>query len=213
MNPRRIPDCIASFEALEADVAWVSGFPVIDLPPAINGVIADTDYDAYAICADDCIVTQAALDAVLALVEDGAPAATGWCRLDQGHPLVNLTTEPLRGHSPMESAYSFYAHDEVLSYPAEEIQTGFMGMALTTLPRELWREFPFAVFDDGVTGFASDFNLSMRLRDADVPMHAARAGYVEHVKERWQRADQAPEKRVLVGEIPREVRLEQRAAA
>lgn len=213
MNPRRIPECIAGFESLTTDVAWVTGYAVIELPPIINGLIADTDYDAYTICADDCIVSQDALDAVLALTEAGAPAATGWCRLDRTHPLVNLTRTPLRGAAPSESSYDFYTAEEVEGWPEPSLPTGFMGMALTTMPRQMWERFPFACFSHRGQGWATDFNLSARLRDAEVPMVAAREGFIDHVKEKWLRGDQAPEKRILVGQIAPSVHIDVKATA
>jgi len=39
-------------------------------------------------------------------------------------------------------------------------------------------------------------------------MVAARDGYVVHVKEQWQRLDQAHEKRLLIGEEPAGVVVE-----
>jgi hypothetical protein len=73
------------------------------------------------------------------------------------------------------------------------------------MPRDLWRQFPFGAFGGPSSSWASDFHLSHRLRDAGVPMVAARDGYTEHLKERWLELDRDPRKRLLVGERPAQV--------
>lgn len=209
MNPRRIEPCIASFESLDVDLIWLTGMTQAQLVPHVASAINDTHYDAYAMCADDCIVSQDALDAVLELLSEGHSVATGWCRLDATSPQVNLTQGPIIGDHPTTSAYGrWWLRQEVLAHPSHAVPTGFAGMALTAMPREMWMRYPYRVYGEHARGFSSDFNLSRRLRDTNVPVVAARDGEIEHVKERWNALDKAPEKRLLIGEIEPEVRLD-----
>ena len=209
MNPRQIPECVDAFLALDVRRAWLSNYTEWGLVSVMASLVRDEsiDFTHLVLCADDCIVSQAALDAVLD-VADGLPVVTGYCRLDHQHPEVNITRRPLMGDVPVAGAYDFYRYDQVATHDAEVLPTGFVGFALTCMTREMWREFPFGVFGSAQQAWSSDFHLSMRLRDAGVPMVAARDGYVVHVKEQWQRLDQAPEKRLLIGEKPAGVVVE-----
>lgn len=206
MNAREIPECVSSFAALTCDVAWLRGMRKADAIDAARRVIQETRYDHYLLVPDDCIVSQAAVDAVVALLDEGRPAATGWCRLAQGDPRANLTTGPIRGSRPRVESYDWWLADDVWDHPDEVVPTGFMGMALTGMSRGMWMRFPPDCYRGrGGHGWSADFSLSSRLRDAGVPMVAARSAYIEHVKERWGRDDRGPGRRLLVGVMPREV--------
>ena len=209
MNPRQIPECMDAFRALDVRRAWLSNYTEWELVSVMDSLVRDEsiDFTHLVLCADDCVVSQAALDAVLE-VADGLPVVTGYCRLDHQHPEVNITRRPLMGDVPVAGAYDFYRYDQVTTHEAEVLPTGFVGFALTCMTREMWRQFPFGVFGNAQQAWSSDFHLSMRLRDAGVPMVAARDGYVVHVKEQWQRLDQAHEKRLLIGEEPAGVVVE-----
>lgn len=211
MNPRAIPACVASFEALETDVAWLTGYTKAEVIDVTADVVNTTGYDHYLLVPDDCVVSQAAVDAVVALLDDDHPAATGWCRLAKGDPRANLTTSPIRGDRPSVAGYDWWLAADVDAYPQEVVPTGFMGMALTGMSRDMWLRYP----QDGYrtsTGhaFSSDFHLSRRLRDDGIPMVAARSGYIDHVKEVWNRRDRLAENRLLVGQIPRRVSIQSR---
>jgi len=210
-NPRQIPECIDAFNALDVRRAWLSNYTEWELIGVMASIMRDETipFTHAVLCADDCIVSQGALDAVLeaARREDGC-AVTGYCRLDATHPEVNVTRRPLMGEVPVAGAYDFWRYDDVREWPAPVFDTGFVGFALTCMSREMWRRFPFGVFGGPEQSWSSDFHLSMRLRDAGVPMVAARDGYVLHVKEQWQRLDRAPEKRLLIGEEPAGVVVE-----
>jgi hypothetical protein len=136
------------------------------------------------------------------------PVVTGYCRLDWSHPSVNITRQPLRGHVPTAGAYDFYSLDEVQAWPDPLVPTGFVGFALTCMSREMWRTFPFGAFGGASQAWSSDFHLSMRLRDAGVPMMAARGGLVGHLKKRWNTLDNTPGRELLVGKEPAGVELE-----
>jgi hypothetical protein len=136
------------------------------------------------------------------LAAAGHPVVTGWCRLDSTHPLVNITDGPLHGDVPTAGAYRFRRFRDVVEYPEPVVPTGFAGFALTCMSRDLWRQFPFGAYGGPSSSWSSDFHLSARLRDAGIPIVAAREGYVEHLKERWGELDRAPQARLLIGEQP-----------
>src|SRR5690606_38335219 len=143
MNARAIDEALDSYRRLNVDLCWATGFTVSELVPVHRDVVHSTDYDVILNISDDCVVTQEALDAVLAQFAAGYPAATGWCRLNTDSELVNLCHEPLRGNIPRLRNYSFYRRDEVVNWPDEIVPTHLMGMSLKGLRRELWREFPY----------------------------------------------------------------------
>lgn len=208
MNPRRIPECIASLEALDVRKVWLSNFTEWQLQEQMAELVGSwLPFSHLILVADDCIVTQQALDAVLAHAP-AHPVVTGYCRLDWSHPLVNVTRRPVHGDVPSAGAYDFYALDEVQAWPEATGPTGFVGFALTCMSREMWREFPFQVFGTESRSYASDFNLSMRLRDASVPMVAVRDGLVGHFKKQWNTLDSTPGRELRVGIDPAGVRFD-----
>ena len=215
-NPRQIPECIEAFRALDVRRAWLSNYTEWELVAVMDSIMRDQSiFFSHAIlCADDCVVSQGALDAVLAGAEtehakEHDAAVTGYCRLDHQHPEVNITRRPLMGDVPVPGAYDFWRYDDVQEWPDPGLAgTGFVGFALTCMSRARWLQFPFGVFGGPQQSWSSDFHLSARLRDAGVEMTAARDGYVTHVKEQWQRLDTAHEKRLLIGEEPAGVVVE-----
>lgn len=209
MHPRNIPECVHSLERLDVRRAWLSRFTEYELESVIASIVADESiaFTHLALVSDDCVVTQDALGAVLELARSH-DVATGYCRLATGHPSVNLTRRELMGDTPSAGAYDFYTFDEVAGYESEVVPTGFVGFAVTVMPREMWRRFPFQVFGGEASPHASDFALSMRLRDAGVPMVAARSGYVEHQKAEWNTTDRLPGRELLVGVEPARVEVE-----
>lgn len=212
-NPRQIPECIDAFLALDVRRAWLSNYTEWGLVSVMDSLMRDESihFTHAILCADDCVVSQRALDAVLSVQREHPDAAvTGFCRLDYSHPEVNVTKRPLMGDVPVAGAYDFWRYDEIVDWPgpARAIVTGFVGFALTCMSREMWRRFPFGVFGGPEQSWSSDFHLSMRLRDAGVPMLVARDGYVVHLKEQWNKLDTSPRARLLIGEEPAGVTIE-----
>jgi len=207
MNPRDITDAVAAFRALDVRRAWLQGYTEWQLVDVVRSLVDDPDipFTHLIMVADDVVVRQPALDAVLDLAREGRPVVTGWCRLDATHPLVNITEGPLVGDTPTAGAYKFRRFADVVAHPSPVIETGFVGFALTCMSRDMWRRFPFGAFGRPSSSWSSDFHLSIRLRDAGVPMVAARDGGTEHLKEVWGVLDKAPHKRLLVGERPAQV--------
>lgn len=212
MNARDIPSCMDSYRRLSTDVAYMTGYTIRELVPVHAWLVAGTDYDAYINVSDDCVVTQEAVDAVVDLLSQGHPAATGWCRLRKGSERVNLSRSPLVGSPPDSTGFDFPRYGEVRRWPDEVVPTHFMGMSLTGMTREMWQRFPYGCWTIvHERGHGSDTHLSCRLRDAGVPMVAARSAYVEHMKN----AKQDPvnwkgrgRNRLLIGEVKPGVTLQ-----
>jgi len=112
MNPRRIPECMASLEALPIRRAWLQRYTEWELQSVIASIVEDEaiHFTHLGLVSDDVIVSPEALAAVLdvARVHD---VATGYCRLDSTHPLVNVTKRPVTFTEPSVEAYHFYSHD------------------------------------------------------------------------------------------------------
>lgn len=194
LNPRDIRASVESILRLRGvSQAWFSSFTEREVAGQINDFIAATDFDAYAVIADDCVCSQEALGAVLAAFADGSDPVTGWTTLDAESAFANVTCEPLIGDEPHAGAYEWMLAKD-LEREGLPLECFFMGFALTLMSRELWQRFPFDCF--GSRGFASDFHLSRRLRDAGVEMTVAPGGRVEHLKERWNESDNDPAKRL-----------------
>lgn len=212
LNPRDIRECVESISRLPVDKAWLRSYTEEELSRVIPEVVSDagSSYDYFLIVPDDCVVSPGALAAVMAQAE-AYPVVSGFTRLDATHPMVNLTTRPLIGDEPVPGAYDFYSYADVMAHDGQVIDTGFVGFALTGMSRDLWQRFPFRARGCGSTACCSDFDLSVRLRDAGIPMVAATGGYVEHVKITWGERDcgKDPRKRLLIGERPQEVIYEE----
>ena len=204
MAPREIPDAVAAFRQLPIRRIWLQRYTEWQLVDVVRSVVEDDGipFTHLIMCADDVVVQPQALAAVLELAAAGHPVVTGWCRLDSTHPLVNITDGPLHGDVPTAGAYRFRRFRDVVEYPEPVVPTGFAGFALTCMSRDLWRQFPFGAYGGPSSSWSSDFHLSARLRDAGIPIVAAREGYVEHLKERWGELDRAPQARLLIGEQP-----------
>jgi GT2 family glycosyltransferase len=194
------------------DKAWLRSYTEAELNAVMPEVIrqADDSYDYFVVVADDCVVSPGALAALLEQAERHE-VVTGFTRLDSTHPLVNITTRPLLGDEPVPGAYDFYTYADVMAHEGPTLPTGFVGFALTGMRRELWERFPFRSRGSGSTACCSDFDLSVRLRDAGIPMVAVRDAYVEHVKIVWGERDcgKDPRKRLLIGERPQDVIYEE----
>ncbi|MHC4698485.1 MAG: hypothetical protein ACYTFA_17265 [Planctomycetota bacterium] len=184
LQPRAIPDAIRSIAALPIDKVWFRAYKENALSELIDWFIQHTAYDHYLMIADDVIVHESALTAVTrALVEDGLPAVTGWCRVDASVPWANVTKAPLtmkNGRFGEPADYSFYTCEEVRRFPALYLPTWFTGWALTGFTRDLWLRFPFRV--NPATGQQSDFEMSWLMQHANIPILCVRDAYMEHLR-------------------------------
>lgn len=211
LNPRRIPECLASLEALEIDVCWLSRYSEWQLQTVFNEVVEATSYRWYLVVSDDGVVSQEAIDLVLAALAQGHPVVTGYSNVDERTPeVLNLTKGPVVGDLP-RSAESYGEHwlrSEVEAWPEPVLPTGFAGMSLTGMSRELWLRYPFVAHGSPGCSWGSDWALAVRLRDDGVPIVAARGAFVWHVKAKVNEADFGPGRGLLVGREPAEVRYQ-----
>lgn len=206
LNPRHIPQCIEAIKALDIDTCWLTNMSEPQAAAAANEQITATNYARYLVLSDDTVPTQQALDAVLALADEGHPVVTGYCNLDESDhgDMVNLTTNALRPPPvPDSSYYHLMTRAQAEGY-ADVIPTTFAGLALTLMPRDLWLAHPLTPCP--ASGGQMDYMLSYRLGRAGIPIVAPVGAYVHHVKERWNFPDRNPEKRLLVGIEPPSVR-------
>lgn len=196
LQPRQIERCLASLEALPVDKVWFQAFGERQLVEPLNRFMRDTRYDNYLLVADDVIATVRAFEVVVDLLRthDGA---TGYCRLSQDSPWLNVTRGPLRlsnGQIPVLGDYDFYHLDEVAQFAVPEFRTWFGGWALTGLRRDLWLEFPFRV--NQYTGMQSDFESFIRLQR---PIACHRDAFIDHQK---PHVTGICDENVLVGQAP-----------
>jgi hypothetical protein len=188
LNPRRIPEAIDAFDALPILQARLQGFTerrIQDIWPDLLRQASERGVTHLCVVSDDVIVTQRALTAVLQHHDLGV--VTGWCNLDEVRNEVNLSDKPLTNRIPHEDAYTMPTVWEVLEGPSLR-PSWFTGMCLTTAPLSVWTDFPFRVYGAGA-GCASDYNMSLRLQDAGIPITAIREGFVRHLKAKWNTAD------------------------
>lgn len=202
LNPRRIPECIAAIMQLPIDKVWLRNYTERQLVDVIPSVLAQCDHDLIGVLSDDTQPTPMALEAVLAIARPGC-AVTGWCNLDDRSERVNLSQGPLTTGVPCEAAYIFPTRTWVEEHETLAVRTYFAGHTLSFMWREDWDRFPFDCY--GQAGFASDLSVSWRLQQAEVPIYAARDGFVRHVKARWNYLDDTPGRQLLVGVEPSDV--------
>lgn len=195
MNARDIEECVRSLGGLEVDRFWLRGFAEAYLEGPIGDLIAATDYDYYSIVSDDVVVTPAAFDAVRLAADDDV-AVSGWCNLDLtdwGLRMASIVRTPFAVNASVRENYDWVPIAEVLGGGLLR-ETWFCGMCMTCMSRDMWLRFPFMS-----PGQPSDFSLSWRLQEADVPIYAVRDAGVFHVKEQtdpW-RLDEDPRKALV----------------
>lgn len=207
LNPRRIPECMDAFDALDVDKAYIRGMREADvMTTGFPDVLKRAPWaDPISVVSDDTIVSQKALDTVLSLqAQHPDKCVTGWCPLAMGHLLCNLTTNRLAPGPPTVESYSFITCGQA-KFPHYPYRTTFTGMALTTMSRSLWERFPFQAYDPQWGGNASDYHLSYRLQQADVEILTHRHAEIVHVKETWNEADRGQGRELLIGREPAHV--------
>ena len=204
LNPRRIPSCIAAIEALEIPTCWLSYMTEVNVAGAFNLVVRATEFDRYLVMSDDAEPTQAALDKVLELHDqDRSTVATGYCNLDSVLPQVNLTRNRLPAPPPQISSYDLLTQDDVDAFGDDPFTSTFAGFSLTCMSRQAWLDVPLQTT---ALGGQMDYSTSWRLQELGALIVTHRDTRIQHVKEQWNRADSAPEKRTLVGQRAPEIR-------
>ena len=204
LNPRRMPACLNAIAALPIDKVWLQNYTERELEAVVPDVIAGCDHDLIGVLSDDTIPSLAALDAVLAQATHGE-VTTGWCALDETSDLVNLSALPLTTGVPSIEAYTFPQRAWVQYHRYPRVPTYFAGHTLTFLWRSMWDEFGWEAYGPA-PGCATDLVLSWKLQTAGIPIYAARDGYVQHVKARFNYIDHTPGRELLIGAEPSGVR-------
>jgi len=203
MNPRQIDVCLDSYTPLRIDKLYIRRMTEKQIAEHWHEVMAAADgYDRMLIISDDGIVHQHALDAVIRLLDDGHPVATGYSNLSATDYRVNLCRAPL-GPFPHPDHYDLYTLKEVMEHPEPELKSWLAGFCLTGMTYQMWERFPYIVYPD--YGAQSDFMMSKTLEENDVPITAAREGFVFHVKDVWNLHDTDPRKKSYVGIEPPEL--------
>ncbi len=208
LNPRRIEECISSYEALEIDKLWVSNMTEYEIRhrwPEILELAAD--YGRLIVQSDDGIVRPHALSEIRRLLNQGHPVVTGYSNLSSQDFRVNLSKSPLK-ETLGPDAYELYTMAEVMEYPIAEVPTYLAGMCITGMSHAMWQRFAFTTYWDEPPGNASDYMLSRQLNNAGVEIIAARDAFVWHVKQVWNTMDTDPRKRLYVYEHASQIVLE-----
>lgn len=157
-------------------------------------------YTHISVISDDGLITNKAFDKVLELSKKYV-VASAFCKLDSHTTLVNLARFPLIVDYPGHIInYNLYHYNELPQN--QDIRTYFTGLALTTMPIELWQLFPFKCFRVGDRGFASDYHLSKRLQDAGIPIYTHMETEVIHEKPRHSTNDGQV---LFIGEVHRNI--------
>ena len=204
LNPRNIEECMASYQTLDIPRCYLTGYTEPGLEAPFAQAIAESDYTHYLVQCDDVVATQDALDKVLGLLEAGHPVVTGYCNLDAGSTDVNITKEPVG--SPGAFYYQWYSRAEADGWMSAAIPTWFVGLCFTGTTRQNWLDVRMHPYRE--LGYATDARLSRFFQHSQIPMVAATGAFCFHVKETWNKLDQEPRKRLLVGEVKPEIRWE-----
>ena len=179
MNPRTIPQCMTALEALQIDKVWLKNWTERQLVDVIAEVVASTDHDVIGLVSDDTIPTQHALDSVLQVFEPSA-VYTGFCNMEENTPEVNLSASPLLVKDVASiDCYDFPTRAEV-EQSGGLYRSWFTGFAFTFMSKDMWQRFPFDCIGD--PGYQSDYRLSVRLQEADVPIWASPDGFIKHLR-------------------------------
>lgn len=205
LNPRDITASIENIAQLPVDKLWISRMTetrVTERWPDILELAAE--YTHLSVISDDTIIPRDSWDALTRHLAD--TPVTGWCNLQEhADSRVNLSDTPLTSSEPHDGAYTFPTAWDVLAGP-ETRRTYFTGMCLTTMPVPMWHTHPFHAY--GHPGHASDYHLSYRLQQANVPVLAVRPAFVKHLKATWNTTDRTAGRELLIGREPEELILQ-----
>lgn len=189
LKVREIEHVLASYRNYKMNRVFIAGYKESELEDLgiFSSVIQEASQKGYthiSVISDDGLITDKAFDKVLEMAKEN-PVVTAFCKIDKNTTLVNLSKSPLIQPQPYDlQDYNLFDYSEL---PADtNIRTYFTGMALTTMPIELWKMFPFQCYRvaHSPNGYASDYHLSKRLQDAGIPIYTHKDTEVIHEKER-----------------------------
>jgi len=187
LKVRALDHVIQSYRNYNMNRVFIAGYRETELEDM--GIFAsvieqakEKGYTHVSVISDDGLITNKAFDKVLEL-SNRYPVSTAFCKIDKRSTLVNLARAPLIQEQPYSlDDYHLYEYNDL---PGDDIKTYFTGLALTTMPIQLWQEFPFRCYraDYSQNGYASDYFLSKRLQDAGISIYTHRDTEVVHEKE------------------------------
>jgi GT2 family glycosyltransferase len=195
MNPRTIPQCMEAINALDISKVFLKNWSERQLVDVIADVVESADFDTIGLLSDDTIPPQSSLDLVLDAFEPSA-VYTGYCNMDELDGNVNLSSAPLVIQDQAGAdCYTFPTRDEAENHDGL-YRSWFTGFAMTFMSKEMWLRFPFDCVGD--PGYQSDYRLSVRLQQADVPVWAVPGAFMEHLR-RGESTRHLPGGEVVIG--------------
>lgn len=193
---------------------WLTNFTELELEQVIPEVLASEEmknFTHFSVVSDDCVVSQDAFDAVSVFAELGDDAVyTGYVNCDVTSDFASITRRPFEGNgSPNVESYDWMLLNDVRAHRSQLIRTHFAGFTFTTMSRSLWERFPWECFGRSeTTGWASDYSLALRLRDAGVPIWAVKDGFIYHTKLNWTQVGLEGRRALNIGKFPSQVRYD-----
>lgn len=189
LNPRIIPEVIASIEDTPIKKAWISGYSEEEACKEANLIINNSYYDYYIIHSDDCMVDRNILLDILSFQETfDSEIFSAYCRLAKSSNYVNISRKPLSFTGPAFtwSDYEFYPLSRLKN---KKLFVGYYaGFSLTCIRRDFLVKNPLQT----VNGYQSD---AVWFYKAKRRMYSNTAWYLEHLKEDVNNAFVAPKAR------------------
>ena len=146
---RELGFCLKSLRKLDIPKIWVIGHYPIEYAHVVAKIIESSNYDYYSILGgDDCLVTPEALEVTFQGAEKHG-IFTAWCNIGKPPNIKkansNVVLEPLKSELPIYKPKKYELVGDVMKMEGD-FRTYFTGMALMTMPREMWLKYPVQVY-------------------------------------------------------------------
>lgn len=206
LNPREIPEFEASVELLPIHTVRLRGYTERELADGVWEHVLDgarrRGYTHISLISDDLIVPPDSLEAILRHAEQWPRrVTTGWANVDEESQDAGVSFKPLADPEPTASSYAFPSWRDVLAGPRVQ-RTYFTGFVATTCTIDVWERYPYQVYGEG---WAADYSMSRRLHADGVRIDCLREAFCLHLKENRGRPTTKPERKLLIGQMKREV--------
>ena len=188
LKVRELDYVLASYRNYNISRVFIAGYRESELEDlGIFSLVVEQakqkDYTHISVVSDDGLINNKAFDKVIQMAKK-YPVSTAFCKIDRKSTLVNLAKSSLIPTIPaVLDDYNLFDYSELKD--DLDIRTYFTGMALTTMSVDLWQQFPFKCFraSNSPNGYASDYFLSKRLQDANIPIFTHKDTEIIHEKE------------------------------
>ena len=188
LKVRDLDYVLASYRNYNISRVFIAGYKETELEDlgifsSVINCAKEKGYTHISVISDDGLINNKAFDKVLEMAKK-YPVSTAFCKIDRRSTLVNLAKSPLIQTKPAAlNDYNLFDYSEIKN--DVDIRTYFTGMALTTMSIDLWQQFPFKCFraSNSPNGYASDYFLSKRLQDANIPIFTHKDTEIIHEKE------------------------------